>query len=215
MYLAGKKDILFGWFMGAFTPEVIGMLKKRAQRKKLTGSILGELLDLQYSMAVVAYLMRADNSSVTDDFLRWMLTILDRYEGKDLDQRLLLSLRDSQELPESVRAEMHRQLKKPNTYKTVKEFSLPFLHAQLGEIATLRFDVQRDVLRVDSKVDVYNQQVRYLHAMAERTFNPSVEGKNRESVIENVSSGYTQLGTMAYDIAILIEDFRTKVVPEN
>jgi hypothetical protein len=92
----------------------------------------------------------------------------------------------------------------------MKEYTLPFTHAKANDLRICSMTFQRAVFGIVGKVDLFNQQVRYLQSQMELTYDSSLSEENRAAVNDNLTRGSRQLGEaarrIATDISKLIDE---------
>ena len=196
--------VALGWVLGIMSTVVVDLIRREHRRRDLMRSIVSELVDLQYMMAVVAYLMRRKDATIDDKFLDWLNPILARYDGPWKLEKLKEALAKSRELPEEQRRQIHLHMIAEERGSALKQYSLPFLESVSNELPLCSLDFQRRVLHVKGSLDLFNQHVSFLQAQFMKTF--AVADKNHEAVRTNLSDGYSQLAGTAVGIADAISE---------
>ena len=197
--------ILLGWLLGLLSPGIAERIRRKYRKTELIACVLGELRELQYTMAWVAHMLRAHLGLVTDKFLDWVEPLMRDYDGPDAIPNIAEAMAKVRAMPKECRS-MHLALRKPNRGLDLKEYSIPFLEAMAGEISICPLDFQRRVWRIKGQLDLFNQQVLSLRALFAKTFDPSITGNNREAVISNLNEGYEQLASRAQLIADAVSE---------
>jgi hypothetical protein len=202
-------QILLGWLLGLFTQSIAERIRRPYRRRDLTRAVVDEMLGLQHTMALVAFLVRKRYSNVSDAFLDEILPIVEGYRGPDRDEKLAEALRKSRSLPQEERAAVHDALRKPNVAMGMRQYAIPLFAAHLADLAICTLDFQRSVLKVRYHLDLYNQCVYYTQSLFEKTFNkPSPE--DREALVTNQEQGYRDAGLRAEIIMQEIGDLQKR-----
>ena len=68
--------LLIGWLLGTLSPGIAERIRRKHTQRDLIRSVLAELADLQYTMALVAHSLRTRQAQATDEFLDWLIPIV-------------------------------------------------------------------------------------------------------------------------------------------
>jgi hypothetical protein len=190
--------LVLGWLFGLLAPAIHDRIRRNYRANELKAAILAELHELQYKMASTAYILRDQVvADMPDEWLDWFLSILRNYRGPEPEPPSFMKA------VESIRAfpaEVRRQTATPRLPGlSLKEFSAPLLTAHLPDVTIFPVPFQAAILRIHSKLDGFNQHVRFLQEQFDKTF--SATGSNLEAVKMNLKKGYPDLADMAKKIA--------------
>ncbi len=200
--------LVLGWLIGIISPGIVERIRREHRRRDLVRSILSELTSLQFLMALVAHVMRGKLATVTDEFLDWLTPIVARYDGPEKPKGLEKRLAESRKISEQQRGVMDLYIgSSKGRGVALKQYSLPFLQSVSNELPIFSLDFQRRVLHVKARLDVFNQHTSFLQAQFNKTFE--VTGSDYDSVIKNLSKGYSQLAEFAEDIANAIAEIQS------
>lgn len=200
--------LILGWLSGIISPEIVVRFRRAQRRRDLVRSILSELTSLQFLMAIVAYVMRGKDATLTDEFLDWLTPIVARYDGPEKPKGLEERLAESRKISEQQRRVMDLYIdSSKGGGVALKQYSLPFLQSVSNELPIFSLDFQRRVLHVKARLDLFNQHTSFVQAQFNKTFE--VTGSNHEAVTTNLREGYSQLGAFAEDIANAIAEIES------
>ena len=176
-------------------------------RAELVSSIVAELDEMRYTMASVAYAVQDHLLETSDEFLDWVLPIIRAYEGPRASLRLAETVAKLRATEHAIRIEALRAHAVPGRGLALKEYGVPFTTSKAAELRVCTLIFQRGIFSVVGKVDLFNQQVRYLQRQAELTFDNSLSDTSSDAVEDNLERGTRQLGEMARGIANDISQF--------
>jgi hypothetical protein len=192
--------IAFGWCLGLLGPAIVDRIRRHYQAAELMRGITVELHELQYTMAVVTFTLRDHLALVTDDWLAWAEPILRNYTGEAANPKFVEGVTKLKQYPEAERNLTLRLTHDPTRGLALKEYTVPFLTAHMGEISIFPLAFQSAVLRLKGQLDIFNQQVVFLGKQYDRTF-ASLSQQDHRSVISNIERGYKELADRAKLIA--------------
>jgi hypothetical protein len=198
--------LLLGWLLGLLGPAIVERIRRKHRRRDLISSVVGELTELQFTLAFVAFQLRSKLATVTDEFLDWLMPIVDSYDGPGKNSRLAGMLVEVRAHSEAERRQIDILLQGEGRGLTLKKYEVPFLEGQAAELSICPLDFQRRVFRVKGQLNQFNQQVSYLQGQFEKTFDPSIVGANRENVERNLVEGYAAIAKIAEMIARAVDD---------
>jgi hypothetical protein len=95
--------IFFGWLLGLLTPGVAERIRRPYRRHDLMRAVVDEMRELQFTMANVAYRIRARRAEVTDAFLDEILPILEGYHGPESIEGFVERTKTNRAVPEEGR----------------------------------------------------------------------------------------------------------------
>ena len=206
--------LFFGWLLGLVTLWITERLRRRNRKQDLMTSVTGELADLQYVMASVAFLLRGYMAERSDKLLDWLIPIIRGYDGPSKTPGMVERLLKFREFPEEQRREADLATHQQGVGFGLSKYDLPFLTAQSAELSICPLDFQRGVSWVKCQLDYFNQRVDYLRSQDEKTFDTTIIGNNRVAIETNLANGYRDLATRAESIAKAIGDLGVKYQPK-
>jgi hypothetical protein len=196
-----------GWLLGVLTPGIVERIRRPYRRDDLTRAVVDEMLGLQYTMAILAHRIRAFFAEASDAFIDEVLEIVEKYRGPDRDENYINALKGSRSRPETIRAEVHRAMRRPNVGLTLKQYSIPLFVAQIGDLAICSRDFQRAVLHIRYHLDLLNQDVISAQSLFDKTFSKPTD-EDREALIANQEHCYRDACTRAEIIMRAIGDLQ-------
>jgi len=199
--------LVLGWAMGLLAVPITERIRRRYRKRDLMQAVLEELFGLQYTMALVAYRIRARSAEITDEFLDSILPIVEKYAGPDSQPRIVDGIKNLRKQPEKDRIAQHLAVKNPNAGILLKQYALPLLGAQIADLAICALPFQRTVLNIRYQLDLFNQSVPYLQTLFDKTFTVT-DAQNRQTLINNMEEGYRDLARRAETMVKAIDDLR-------
>ena len=207
--------LLLGWLLGLTTLGIAEWIRRDYRKRELVASVAGELADLQYVIAVVAFRLRTHLGDGTDEFLDWLIPIIREYDGPSRIPRMRDNLLKIRGYPEAERRVADLARRQHDVGVGLVRYDLPFLTAQSAELSICPLDFQRGVSWVKWQLDYFNQRVDFLRSQYEKTFDAAIVGDNRVVIETNLTNGYKDLASRAESIAKAIGDIRTKYRPKG
>jgi hypothetical protein len=188
-------------YLGLLSPSIAERIHRKHRQHDLIDSVVGELTELQYTIAVLALNLRSKLTTETHEFIDWLLPIIRAYNGPGKSPRLEDTMTKIREFSEEQLQQADITMNGENMGLTLKHYELPFLLTQANELSICSLDFQRRVFRVKGQLDLFNQQVSFQQSQYEKTFDTSIIGANRVAVEKNLTNGYAILATDAESIA--------------
>lgn len=195
--------LLVGWLLGLLSPRIDERIRRRYRRKELEKSLIAELRDLRYRMAVGAHQISVHQGLDTDELLDWLLQTVRAYEGPLSDPGHIEAIIKARNIPAENRRAAYKHLTGGRGL-SLKEFHLPLLDATSSDLCICPLPFQRSVFRIAEELQLYNQRVKYLTKQFDLTFDSSVSAANHQAIVSNVEKGYKELASAARRIADLI-----------
>src|SRR4051794_7792288 len=110
-------NVILGWLLALLTPGISERIRRPYRRRDLVRAVVDEMLGLQYTMALVAYLMRSHAADVSDAFLDKIIPILNWYRGPDENPDLVAAIIRNRAVSEADRNAVHRAMREPEKAK--------------------------------------------------------------------------------------------------
>lgn len=196
--------LLIGWALGFPSALILDWVRRLFRRRELMKAIRTELTDLQYTMALNAFLMRNEGGPLTNAFLDWLEPIAQNYHGPVAMPSLPIWIAELRSAPEQHRERVFLALQKPDRGLYPKQHAVPFLTAHVAELSVLPMAVQAAVLRVKAQLELFNQHVAFVQKRHDMT--SSVPEEKYERVVNDLRQGIAQLAQMAEQIANTISN---------
>jgi hypothetical protein len=192
--------LLVGWLLGMLSPAVIEGIRRRRRLKLLERAIALELHEVQYTMALKAFVIRQRVAKLDDDFLLWLEQIFTVYKGKKTALPFVELMQMLRTVPVNARG-------KPDSKRglTLTEGDAPLLNIHTNEIALFPVTSQTVLQSITEHLGIYNQQVANLRRLFDKTFDNLTE-INRKNVQRNLEDGYEYLAQRSILIANEIKD---------
>lgn len=202
--------LLLGWLLGLLSPGIAERVRRKRRERDLVVAIVGELTELQYTLATAAYRLRAKVGQATNEFLDRLLPVFRSYSGPDANPKFVELVTQSRELDERLRQRAHLLIDGQDRGLALKRYEVPFLLSQANELSICSLDFQRRIFRVKGQLDLFNQHVLFVHGQFEKTFDASVMSTSSSEIERNLTEGYTRLATDAEYIVNLIDEIKSR-----
>ena len=202
--------VLLGWLLGLLTAPIVERIRQHYRRRDVMSAITDELLGLRHTMATASWRFHARQGSLSDAFMDKCLDIFDSYSGPDRNSRMGETIRNIRAVSGTKRKEACLELNRPSRGISVREYTPPLFATMFSDLVICPLSFQREVLHVRHHLDIYNQKVRELRAMHDKTFS-ELNDVNRAIIEENLEEGYQFLGERA-DIVV---DAVTRICEAN
>jgi len=208
--LAPLLMLLLGWLLGLLAAPITDRIRRGYRRKDLIQAVVHELLGLQYTMILVAYMLRSRSAELPDAFLDFILPIAERYHGLDRHDEMIVAMKAIRETPEQDRLAIYQAQKRPqNVGVAMKQYALPLFAAQVSDLAICPFEFQSAVLHIRYQLDLFNQTVSDLRSSGEKTFT-DLTPESRKAVMSNIEICFQDLKTRAESIVNAIETVKER-----
>jgi hypothetical protein len=202
--------LVLGWLFGLLGPGIAERIRRAHRAKNVVDAVTGELIEMQFTMGLVANTVRARSATLTDEFLDWLYPIVKNYTGPDADPKWAESIEGLRgKKTEAERQAIFLAMRSPATGLDLKEYSLPVLASLAAELSICPMNFQRGALRVKQQLDIFNQQVVQLKWQFNKTFDPGVQDDNRQALMTNIENGYAALARMAQRFADAVTALQT------
>jgi hypothetical protein len=192
--------LFVGWLMGLLAPAIVDRIRRNYRASALRKAIIADLHELQFTMASVAFTLRDHLASMSDDWLDWIEPIIRNYAGPEVNARMAKGLAELRKIPADGRGHLLLMNRKPMVGLSLKEYGIPLLAGNIGEVSILPIPFQVAVLRIKGHLDLFNQDVVLLRKHFDRTFDSSLSKENRRAE-DNLEQGYEDLAKKARGIA--------------
>ncbi|KXB05676.1 hypothetical protein AKJ51_04885 [candidate division MSBL1 archaeon SCGC-AAA382A20] len=199
--------MLLGIILTLFGRWVYERVRLYFRRKKIIESSLAELTELQYKMAIGAYAIRAYFVEVPDDFMDWLLPILNEYDGPEARPKFVERMAKLRDLDEEQRQDVlsyNKNMEADNRVLNLKKYNLHFIEGTSGKMKICPIDFQRYLSQVIGHLEIYNQQVSSASNYYEKTFDSSINGENSKIIEDNLNEEYRNVQERAEIIANII-----------
>jgi hypothetical protein len=193
------EQLMLGWLLGLLSPAVIEEIRKRRRLRLLEQAMAQELHEVQYMMALKAFVIRQRSAMLDDEFLSWFEQIAASYTGPEPSKQFISMAQALKTLPANRRGAFD-----PKKGLTLTDGYAPLLSIHINEIALFPIASQKLLLNVSKEIGFYNQQVAYLRRLFDKTFDDLTE-INRKNIQQNLEDGYQFSAQRAVRIADAIK----------
>lgn len=194
--------LILGWLFGLLSLPISDSIRRGYERKTLAKAIKSELVELRYTIALVADNMKSATGTQDDTFLDWLEATVASYTGSDAEQPGFLAA--VRQLRIKLAGAIPPKRPSSGSGLHLKVYDLPFLASQVQRLSIFSIEFQQQVLQVKAQLDLFNADMTFLMRQYELTFNPSLDATNRAIIQANLQSGYAKGGRSAIHIADLI-----------
>jgi hypothetical protein len=199
------EQLMFGWLLGMLSPAVIEEIRRRRRLRLLEQAMAQELHELQYQMALKAFVIRQRSAKLDDEFLSWFEQILASYTGQEPAKPFIALAKGLKTVPPNQRGTFD-----PKKGLGLTEGSAPLLSIHTNEIALFPIASQKLLLTVSKEIGFYNQHIAYLRRLFDKTFDTLTEF-NLKNIKQNLEDGYEFSAQRAVRIADAIKSSPTSL----
>ncbi|MCP4570220.1 MAG: hypothetical protein GY841_21790, partial [FCB group bacterium] len=200
-------DILFpfialiaGWVLGIFQTFIVDKIKQRNVCAKFHQSLVSELRELQFQMALVAFLSRIETGRVDEKITAIVKPIIHLYAKRTKDNEVR-QLEELLNTPISDANEVYAEIRYESRFSTgLKSYNMPFFESQLHSIGCLNSKQQSTCFKILMYVKQYNQENSRYWSFFEKTFNTTISGENHEFLRRNIRTCLMSMGNIAEGI---------------
>ena len=194
--------VLLGWLLALLAPPIVDAIKRHREIKETKSTLLAELAELKYRMAIIAYKIEMEYGHLTKEFLNWAHPIVKGYSGPMAAESVAEAIEMKLALSDAQFSAVVCQLgQKPGTGISLKRYPVPFLASRLQSIAWLPDNIQRLLLEIHTQLGILDAEAENVQQYFRMTFDAGVTGDNRERVVGNLEQGYKNYGAVAKYIA--------------
>jgi hypothetical protein len=177
--------IAFGWLLGLLGPVVTDAVKRRRERKRVQATLLLELNELAFQLALTVFIRAARAVKLDRALLTWMLEAMTRHTGApptgplpDAINKLLTQSDAVISRDTSIGYELgfrhHLLLQKTNA---------PLLDSRLSTLWYFPGPVQARLLVLRTHIDLLNQLVEQHNYYVGLMYSPEARNERKSSAI--------------------------------
>jgi hypothetical protein len=200
--------LILGWLFGLLSPQIANRIDRGYRRAELLRTVVRELVDLQYRIAVGSLGLRQHLATVNQEYLTWLRPILRGYDGPDRNEPFIASIEGLAKLTDTELKALDATTREPGRTIRPGKFFLPFVTSQLHRLAICPLNFQERVLQVKLQLDFYNAEVDALASSHEKTFDPEIVGSNRDALLQNIIESQQAITRRSEQIATRISEIR-------
>lgn len=189
--------IVLGWLLALLTTPIVEAIKRRREIRETRSTLLAELNELKYRLAIVAYNIENQYGKLDKDFLKWVYPLVKDYSGpmpaksmQPVIEKLLAS-------PETELAAAVIAGRTIGTGLSLKRYPVPFLSSRLQSIAWLPQKIQRLLLEIHTQLGILDAEAETAQYYFRMIFDASLTGDNRAVVKANLEEAYINYGSIA------------------
>lgn len=193
------EQLMLGWLLGLLSPAVVEEIRRRRRLRLLEQAMAQELHEVQYMMALKAFIIRQRSAKLDNEFLSWFEQIAASYTGQEPSKDFIALAQALRSVPANQRGGFD-----PKKGLTLTEGCAPLLSTHTNEIALFPIPSQKLLLNVSKEIGFYNQHVAYLRRLFDKTFD-NLSEINRKNIQQNLEDGYEFLAQRSVRIANAIQ----------
>jgi len=187
---------LIAWLLGLLTPQFVEQIARRYRRPELMRSMSLELDEQRFTLLTIRFNLRVRLRQVDREFIAWAALRARNYHGINSDtparQRFIeLEGYDDQRL---AALNAPRDDRRSTWFQKV---SLPFTSSQVSAWAILSPEVQRRLIEILSRIEMFNATVDRLHTNFLQSFEPQITAENWQALRDNEQIGWSLLDGLA------------------
>lgn len=171
----------------------------------MEAGIRTELDELQLKLVFSVYRIKMRLGTFNRDMLNWIKPILERYAGAHQTASVVQMLDLMASLDETQLAAHVATQASQAQGLALKKYSAPYLDAKAPDLGMFPENLQRSLLSIKAHLELFNQEIDLARHYTGLTFDSSLDVRNREIVLDNVTQRYVYAAEAAQTIAELIE----------
>ncbi len=185
--------ILFGWLLGLLSPPIASIIEKNYKRDALKKAIFSELENVVVRLAATCQLIQTHRGTRDKESLTWIKNIYEKYRLNtpqttldNINKLLTVSNEEFALLTSLMKA-------KENACLGFKKSSLPYLESVLSDLFLFDTTLRRETLEVRSLIDILNEDIENTQYYHRLTFDSSIIGGNRDTLMKNIDNGHIEI----------------------
>jgi hypothetical protein len=205
--------VLLGWLLGIFSPLLSDYVVAWRRRRIFLNSCKAELIDLQFILANVSYLLISNYGRLTTEYVRDIARLMETYDGYEISDRFTNSIRQLSEFSQE-QLDQFAALKNANVHtgSSLKSFKPNFILANISEIQFIDKKTQVLIYELIRRLDTISQEVAKTDAKMVLTFDSSISDANHKRLIEDIRRNYLFIADQSRLAALKIEHIRTNML---
>jgi hypothetical protein len=189
--------VIVGWLLGTLSPGIVEAIARTKRKKQLFASLAQEAHELRYKLALVAHRVRGKYGTMDHATLQLIKAIILSYTGFEPDSDLAANYRKLLEYGEDKILQAFRSREQTRTSIWPVPYAAPLLAVHLTDLSSFGPAKERLFLRVQSEIDLYNEQVDFVRGLHSRTFESSLSAENRAITVDSIVAATKTLGERA------------------
>ena len=178
--------LLIGWLLGLLSPEVVERIRRRYRRHELGTTIAIELDELRYKLVINGLDIGLKNRSLDRETLQWAQPIVQGYTGVLIEDPGKDRIVDLVNLPEEELDNLNALPREHRKTTTFPKYTTPFLDSQLPRLSWFSLEMQRRLLELRSRLDIYHAAIDQINMYHDKTFDAGLSERDRAAVTENI-----------------------------
>ena len=201
--------LLLGWALGLLAPAIVEAIKRQREALQVRITLLGELHELKYRLAVSAYAAEKRFGIVDRPYLQWLRSMIIEYKGSKPRDSILdaidmqLSFTDEQ-----IAHVAKTELADSKGALTLKKYFAPLLDSRIPSLWYLDSRLQQLLLEVRSELNLLNEEIDQARYYFGLTFT-NLDSENHSRVSGNLTESYRQIAKRARLTADKIGELET------
>jgi len=182
--------LVLGWLLGLLSPVIFDLFTKKRRLAELQRGLLVELGEMRFSLASTTLAVAGAIGAWDREYLSWLKAALESYRGaRDEDRKPLLATATGLlELDDQQLAAAGRSIGAPVS-PALRKHHLPYLESQLGQVAALGPDAQRQLLEIQAQTGVINELLDDIRFCLGKSFD-SLPPSTRQAIDASLQNSY-------------------------
>ncbi|MDF3024724.1 MAG: hypothetical protein K0R10_2085 [Alphaproteobacteria bacterium] len=190
--------------MGLFSQVIIDLYRKNRDAKETLRSVVIELNELQYKLAVTTYTMDLKYGRLEKDFIITLQDILNGYKGLHKTRNIKKLIDLQSELPdEKIKEFCDTQLAENGDGSLLKKIPTPFLDSKISSLGLVKEKFRNQLLEIKANIGMLNEIIddsRYFFNLTYQNISP----ENHDKAVKAVNDSYLNYSKRAKFIISLI-----------
>ncbi len=187
--------LILGWLLGLLSPLIVRRINRFYSKRELYDGIKTEIVECQFRIVLLAYLLASRAGKFDREFLEWCLPYLEKYQGDEPKEMMIKAIRSSLDLEDE---EIRRVIELKRSEETgrglnLKKFHLPFLGSKIAEISSFKINLQNIVYELTSRIQLVNEEIESAIRYFNMTFDSSISDENQRLIRVELLRKYSNL----------------------
>lgn len=197
--------LLVGWLLGLAAPIIVDRIRERRQTAQIKSSVLIELTEIQYKLALTVYELSMRIGIWDRSVLEWLKSILEDYAGVRAEARIAESIERLLACSDKDLAAAAERGKAVRIGAVgFRKYNTPFIDGHKGNLALLPTDLQNLLIEVKAQLAILNEQIDDARFFYRKTFDSDISPENYAIVEKNLKGVYADMCQHAQNIADLV-----------
>jgi hypothetical protein len=186
--------LILGSFLGVMGTMTLDCSQRSREYTNVENAILTELDELRYELALNSFRIQLRQKKMDRDFIIWIELVTRHYKGSRFDLGFKRALVQMLQLNDRKFNNYIDTLQNKTPLRLPNKLVIPTITAHMNEVGSLPPEFQRHLFEVIRCISIINQDVDQYHYYFKRTFDSTLNDKNRKIMAINMNNTYKNMG---------------------